>query len=189
MPSPADSRSRPRGHTLIEALVVLGLIATLLSLALPGWREHLARRRVEAAAAVLQADLAELRSAAIARDTGLRMTFRSGTQGSCWLLHEGDAAPCDCPPDTQGEPAPRCHDGARLLQARSWLPDELRVSANINSLRIDPRLGSISPSGSVDLRATGLQPMRLVISVLGRVRACSVATDPSLPGWRGLAPC
>lgn len=182
-------RSPPDGHTLIEALIVLGLIAVLLTFALPGWTEHLARRRVEAAAAMLQADLAELRSAAIARDSGLRMTFRNAASVSCYLLHDGDATLCTCLPDEQGEPVPRCADGARLLQARTWRSADLVVQANVTSLRADPRIGSISPTGSVDLRAPGLQPMRLVINLLGRVRQCSVATEPALPGWRGLSPC
>lgn len=172
-----------------EALVVLALIAILLSTALPGWTEHLARRRVEAASALLQADLAELRSTAVARDTGLRMTFRNNSQGSCYLMHDGDAALCSCLPDEQGELKPLCVDGARLLQARIWRVEDLTVQANITSLRADPRVGGVSPSGSVELKAPGLQPMRLVINLLGRVRLCSVLTDPSLSGWRGLTSC
>ncbi len=187
---PAHPSGRcPIGHTLLEALVVLLLIGILLSAVLPGWTEHLARRRVEAASALLQADLAELRSAAIARDTGLRMTFRRHAQGSCYLVHEGDPDLCDCPVDDQAEPAPRCATGAHLLQGRSWRADDLVVQANITSFRADPRVGSISPSGSVELRAPGLQPLRHVVNLLGRVRLCSVATDAALPGWRGLTSC
>lgn len=190
-----DRQRSCSGLTLIEALIVLLLIGVLLAVAVPAWSEHLARRRVEAAAALLQADLAELRSAAVARDTGLRLTFRNSPQASCYLLHDGDAALCTCPIDEQGEPAPACADGARLLKARTWPARDLIVQANITSLRTDPRIGNVSPSGSVELRAPGLQPMRLVINLLGRVRLCSVASDegmpasPALPGWRGLSPC
>lgn len=190
LPRPAHpSGRRPIGHTLLEALVVLLLIGILLSAVLPGWTEHLARRRVEAASALLQADLAELRGAAVARDTGLRMTFRRHAQGSCYLVHDGDPDLCDCPSDEQGEPVPRCTLGAHLLQGRSWRADDLIVQANVASFRADPRVGGISPSGSVELRAAGLQPLRHVVNLLGRVRLCSVATDAALPGWRGLTSC
>ncbi|RZS58717.1 prepilin-type N-terminal cleavage/methylation domain-containing protein [Sphaerotilus mobilis] len=177
------------GHTLLEALVVLVLIGVLLSAVLPGWTEYLARRRVEAASSQLQADLAELRHTAVARDTGLRMTFRHSAEGSCYLMHNGDAALCDCQPDGQGELIPRCTDGAHLLLARVWRADDLVLRANITSLRADPRQGGVSPSGSIELRAAGLQPLRHVVNLLGRVRLCSVVSDPTLPGWRGLSTC
>ncbi len=179
----------PHGLTLIEALLVLVLIGVLLGTLLPGWTEHLARRRVEAASAQLQADLEQLRSGAVARDLGLRMTFRSSAAGSCYLIHEGDAALCSCPADAHGGLVPQCADGARLLNARAWRPDELVVQANIASLRADPRLGGISPSGSVELRAPGLPSLRHVVNLLGRLRLCSVVTDPANTGWRGVSAC
>ncbi|MDP4300075.1 GspH/FimT family protein [Leptothrix discophora] len=179
-----------RGHTLIEALLVLAVIGLLLGALRPGWQEHLARRRVEAASAQLQADLDLLRAAAIAQNEGLRLTFRSSAAGSCYLLHSGEADRCACDADGQGVLMPRCEHGARLLQARTWRPTELTLQANISSLRVDPRQGSVSPSGSIELRGPGLPALRHVVNLLGRVRLCSVTGgDPSLPRWRGVVSC
>jgi type IV fimbrial biogenesis protein FimT len=190
LPTEHVRRQTRRGHTLPEALVVLVVIGLTLVTLLPGWSEHLARRRIEAASAQLQADLELLRATAIAQDEGLRMTFRSDAAGSCYLMHSGEADRCTCEADARGRPQPRCEADVRLLQARSWRPAELMLQANVTSLRVDPRQGNVSPSGSIDLRAPGLPALRHVFNLLGRMRLCSVTGgEPSMPRWRGVQPC
>ncbi|MGY0193560.1 hypothetical protein ACWA7J_00645 [Leptothrix sp. BB-4] len=186
---PPPARSPACGHTLIESLFVLALVAVLLKTLLPSWTEHQARRRVEAASAQLLADLELLRASALAGDEVLRVSFHSGVDGSCWLLHSGEPAQCSCSSLVNGRPTPQCTTGARLLQARSWSNRDLLMRANIASLRVDPRLGNMSPSGSIELSAAGLPPLRHVVNLLGRVRLCSVVADPVSPRWPGVGAC
>jgi type IV fimbrial biogenesis protein FimT len=70
-----------RGVTLIEVMVVLGIAAILLAFAVPGFREFVARNRLDGASQDLLASLQLARSEATRR--GAQVTMRlAGTAGS-----------------------------------------------------------------------------------------------------------
>lgn len=74
-------RSSQRGVTLMEVMIVLGIVALLLALAVPGLREFVARNRLDSAAQDLMASLQFARSEATRR--GAQITLRlNGTAGS-----------------------------------------------------------------------------------------------------------
>lgn len=66
------------GVTLIEALVVVTVMATLAALATPSFGDLLASKRVSGAAAQLVAELQNARSESVLRNTKVRVTFSNG---------------------------------------------------------------------------------------------------------------
>jgi type IV fimbrial biogenesis protein FimT len=67
-------RSRASGFTLIELIVVIAVTAILLSVAVPSFKEMLARRKLEGAANELSADLQYARSQSVSRNADVLLT-------------------------------------------------------------------------------------------------------------------
>lgn len=172
-------RPLSRGLTLAELLVTLALAALLLSLAQPSFERWLQRRHLLGASAQLQADVQLLRASAVARHRLLRLTFHDTGTGMCYLLHSGEADDCQCHADAARTPQVACAPGTELLRAQ-LLPAERRIvlQSNVASLRVDPRHGTFTPTGSIDLvSADGRASLRHVVNILGRVRLCSPGRD------------
>jgi type IV fimbrial biogenesis protein FimT len=74
-------RSAQRGVTLMEVMIVLAIVALLLAIGVPAFREFVARNRLDGAAQDLLASLQFARSEATRR--GVQVTLRlAGTAGS-----------------------------------------------------------------------------------------------------------
>lgn len=173
--SPAESR----GLGLVEALIVVALTAILVTLALPSWQGWLQRRHLEGQSARFLADVQLLRQAAATRRMAWRLSLVSESGvGSGWALHSGDAGSCRWR-DGQLE----CDSGVQLL-ASHWLPasEPVAVQANVASMRVDPRQGTLTPTGSWELVGRDGQRLRHVVNLLGRVRVCTPAAPmPGVP--------
>lgn len=175
-----------RGLTLVELLVVLALAAIILysaTLSFSGW---LQRQHLLGVSAQFNADLQWLRSAAVLRHRILRLSFQDTDAGMCYLIHSGDAGACRCSPDPRAEPLVACDDGTELLRA-ALVPASrrIRLRSNVASLRIDPRHGTFTPTGSIEVSTTdGSSTLRHIVNILGRVRTCT--PGPRFPGY---SPC
>ena len=174
---------RAHGLTLVELLVVLTLTAILLhsaTLSFSGW---LQRQHLLGVSAQFNADLQWLRSAAVTRHRILRMSFQDTTAGTCYLVHSGDADACRCNADARAEPDVACAEGTELLRA-ALVPASrrIRLRSNVTSLRVDPRHGTFTPTGSVEVSTLdGSSSLRHVINILGRTRICT--PGPRFPGY------
>jgi type IV fimbrial biogenesis protein FimT len=159
---------------LVEALVVMSIGALLLGQALPALSSFLGRRQLEGLSMQLQADMHEWRARSVASGQGLRLSLPTApTGGSCYVVHTGDADACACSDAGQA----LCQSGTLLLRS-VFIPDTTRVqlSANVKSLRVDPRQGTVSPAGSLDLSSNdGSVRLRHVVNIMGRVRLCMAA--------------
>jgi type IV fimbrial biogenesis protein FimT len=159
---------------LVEALVVMSIGALLLGQALPALSSFLSRRQLEGLSMQLQADMHEWRARSGASGQGLRLSLHAApTGGSCYVVHTGDADACACSDAGQAT----CQSGTLLLRS-VFIPDTTRVqlSANVKSLRVDPRQGTVSPAGSFDLSSNdGSVRLRHVVNIMGRVRLCMAA--------------
>jgi type IV fimbrial biogenesis protein FimT len=172
-----------RGLTLVELLVVLTVTAVLLHAATLSFSTWLQRQHLLGISAQFNADLQALRAAAVTRHRTLRMSFQDTPAGMCYLLHSGDADACRCSADPQSEPLVSCVAGTELLRA-ALVPTSRRIQlrSNVASLRIDPRHGTVTPTGSIDVAATdGSSALRHVVNILGRVRTC--APGPQFTGY------
>ena len=94
-------RSR-RGLTIIELMVVVGVVAVLAALAAPSLRDFMARQRVAAINAELVTDLQFARSEAVSRNRDVYVTFRTDDRAgqppmTCYTVHtRGTVGNCDC---------------------------------------------------------------------------------------------
>jgi type IV fimbrial biogenesis protein FimT len=151
-------------------MVCVAVLAVLLTVAVPSMQGVLARRQLEGLSAQFVADLQFARSAAVARADKLRLRVHALDGASCYLVHTGPANACAC---TAG-PATSCSGGAQVLRVVHLNADErLSVRANVGSMLIDPRQGTVSPTGSIDITASDGSSLRHVVNILGRVRLCA----------------
>lgn len=91
------SMHRRRGVTLVEILVVLGIIGIILAVAAPSMADLMARRRVEMVAAELATNMAYARSEAAIRPTDVFVSFGRDSAGSCYTIALwGNKGGCDC---------------------------------------------------------------------------------------------
>jgi len=179
---PPRRRTGAGGWSLTELLVVMTVSSLLLVVSLPSFEQFVQRRRLDGLSAQLISDLQFLRSSTVARHIGLRLRLQENTGGSCYLIHSGATDACSCSADGLAQ----CQPGAELLRL-VFVPasSRLAVQGNVSSMRVDPRLGTISPAGSIELHnASGSIGLRHVVNILGRVRLCASAGD-----WAGVPAC
>ncbi len=169
-----------RGVTLIETAVATTLVAIAVSTAAPSFQGLVARKRLEGVAAQLATDLQSVRTAAVARNEPVRLSFHADAAGSCYVIHTGAKAQCSC-----AGPAPAaCVGGAEQIKT-VWLPasQQVAVQASASSILFDPLHGTSTPTGTA--RVTGTPgAIHHVVNIMGRVRSCS--PEGALPGYR---PC
>lgn len=176
------NRQAQRGLTMIETSVTLAISTILATSSIPGFGELLERRQIEGVAAELASDLQFVRSEAVARNEGVRISFSTLPGGaSCYVIHTGAASACAC---AAGGP-PVCTGAAEPIKA---VPAPARgkvlVQAKVASMLYDPVRGTTSPTNSIGIAAADGPGLRHVVNILGRVRTCS-------PGgaMRGYKPC
>jgi len=168
-----------RGFTLIEALVVVALVALLLSFALPAGSLWLQRQRLGHAAELLLSDLHLARSEAVhgARNILLRITETAA--GTCYVIHSGPVNGCLCA--LAGPPS--CLADAQALKQAQWprrsgYPNLL---SNVPTLLFSGRQGTVSLAATLRMATQGIGEVTHVVSITGRIRSC--AADGSFMRW------
>ena len=163
------TRAAVRGWTLVEILAMLAMVGILAAAALPSFARMLVRRHLEGVAGQVSADLQYLRSEAIARNAAVRMRFIATPAGTCYVIHTGADQDCSCDAS-----AASCQSGVVALRSAGFAAESpVQVLANVESIRVDPRHGTVSPTGTVRVVAPDGTAVHHVVSVLGRVRTCS----------------
>jgi type IV fimbrial biogenesis protein FimT len=171
--------TRQRGITLIETCMVLAVSTVLATTAAPGMQDLIAARRLDNAVSQLANDIHLTRTAAVARNQAIRLSFLPHAGGSCYVIHTGNAGDCVC---NASGPAV-CTGSAREIKTVSMAStDQVSVVPNVGSVLFDPMHGTSTPTGTVRVVGAGGHEVRHVINVMGRVRTCSPA--PALPGYR-----
>jgi type IV fimbrial biogenesis protein FimT len=106
-------RSRTaQGFTLVELLVVAAVVALILTLAAPSFRQFILLQRLKSINAQVVTDLQWARSEAVSRGQPVRVRFQSTSQGtrsdlSCYIIYidtvlntngaaQFSTPPCDC---------------------------------------------------------------------------------------------
>jgi prepilin-type N-terminal cleavage/methylation domain-containing protein len=92
-----------RGFTLIEAVVVMAVLAIILAAAVPSYSSYTARQRLRHAAELLELDLRRARELSVNENRNIHVSFHSGPQW-CWGTSRQSA--CDC-----STGLPRCELG------------------------------------------------------------------------------
>jgi len=169
---------RHGGFTLVEAMVVVAVLAIVAASAAPGLAQLLDTRRLNAAAHALATDLQLARTDAVARDRVLRLGVQSSGSATCWVLHTGLAGACTCI-----GAATVCAVGeAEIRSARFVAADRLRVEGNVASIAFDPLHGTVTPAGTLRVVGADGRAVHHVVNAMGRARTCSPGGQ--VPGHR-----
>jgi type IV fimbrial biogenesis protein FimT len=170
------------GVSLIEGCMACLALGILLAAALPQLRQLQQRLQLQGIAQTLYTDLQEARSLAVLGAGAVHLRFSQHPQGSCYVVHSGKAGDCIC--SDQGQAI--CLQGAQILKLQ-WLPSGSGfggLRANVSQMSFQPRQGSVTSTGSIDIIGPDQQSIRHIVSIAGRVRSCA----PAAPVGR-LPPC
>jgi type IV fimbrial biogenesis protein FimT len=170
-----ESRNGQHGLTLVEAGVVVAIVAAAATAAVPGLQRLIEHRRLDAAATRLAADLQLARNEAIARNRVVRVS-RDET-AVCYLLHTGAAGSCRCSAD--GTAA--CDAGSSLIRSAA-VSHRITLQSNTTAIAFDPLHGTVTPTATWRVTAADGRAIHHVVNVMGRVRSCS--PEAAVPGYR-----
>lgn len=174
---PSLQPRRQSGVTLVEASMVLGIVAVMVGVAVPGFDELRASRALDAAAAQVRTDVQLARSTAVALSQPVRLRVLSNAAGSCYVLHTGATGSCTCSPDG----TTTCAGPSEPLRAAAVAKSHgLTLSANVGSMTFEPIQGTVTPTGTLTLGNHHGDQLKVVVNVMGRARTCRSAGQ--LPG-------
>lgn len=170
-----------RGITLIECCAVLTILGLVAGSAVPAFRAVMERRELEGRAVELATDLQWLRSEVVARNRTLRLSFKRGLEGTCYVVHTGASGDCEC----LLEGPAVCSAGSESMKS-VFLPAArpIRLESNVGSMVYDPLHGTTTVGATLRLVDTRGRSIRHVVNILGRVRSCSPSGE--VPGYK---PC
>ena len=186
-----------RGVSLIEVMVVVGVLASLVSVAAPSLADMLNRRRVVAVAAELSTDLAFARSEVALRPgpaSNVTIYFRQTPSMSCYTMaYLGGVGSCDC---TSG-PGNACSGNGPNSQVpeikTTQVPSSIGVTvvAPVTVTRVGPisQVGftwpqlTASPANfAVTVTGSRGSSLRVRLNGMGRVETCS--PDGTFTGYK-----
>jgi type IV fimbrial biogenesis protein FimT len=172
-----------RGLTLIELSTALSIVAVTATTAISGFGDLLQKRRTEGLAAEIASDLQFVRTEAVMRNQGVRISFGSDAEGArCYVIHTGAADACSCLGNAPTGPA-TCEPGVAEIKTVRLSTGGTQLRANVASMLYDPR-GTVSPTATLQVRDAQGRQLNQVVNLLGRVRTCAVGG-----GWAGYRPC
>ncbi|MFN5049837.1 GspH/FimT family protein [Roseateles sp.] len=157
-------------------------IGVLLAAALPQFRQLQQRQHLQGIAQMLYTDLQAARSQAVLGAGAVHLRISQHLQGSCYVLHTGKAGDCAC--SDQGQAI--CAQAEQLIKLQ-WLPPSRgfnSLQANVAQMSFQPRQGSVTSTGSIDIVGADRKSIRHIVSIAGRVRSCAPAAPVG-----GLPPC
>ena len=168
-----------RGVSLVEACIVLAVSAILASTAAPGMQALIDTRRLDGAATQLATDIQFVRTEAVARNLPVRLSFHVTPDGSCYVVHTGNAVQCDC---VAAGPAQCTGSAQQIKTVRVPTTDHVSVQPNVSSMLVDPLHGTITPTGTLRVVGADGRAVHHVVNIMGRVRSCSPLA--AMPGYR-----
>ncbi len=179
MKKPNPQRQRQRGITLVETCAVISIVSILSAAATPNLQGLIDSRRLDGAATQLASDIQFVRSEAVARNLPVRLSFYPSAEGSCYVVHTGNAEQCAC--DTGG-PATCSGDARQIKTVALTAADRVSLQTSADSVLFDPLHGTSTPTGTLRLIGQQGRAVHHVINVMGRVRSCS--PQGAMPGYR-----
>lgn len=178
MNSTANTARLQTGFSLVESSIALAITSLALAAGLPGFEAAKERRHLDGVAAQLETDLHFARSAAVARQSNLRLSFRQSGSGACYVVHTGAAGTCTC----EADGPPVCTAGASAVRSvRFATTGPVQLSSNVGAMVFDADKGTVSPTGTITLAGQGGHSVKVVVNIMGRTRTC--APTAGLPGY------
>ena len=182
------------GSSIVELTSVVAIVAVLVSSAVPAVEGYYDKKRLIAAAEMVYSQLQKARSEAIARSEDVYVQFNVD-DGQDWSL--GLSTNTGCNPDHTLDDSNPCFltvddgdevagDGDRVLQTETSKDfPGIRmagVTFNSDSAKFDYVRGT-GKAGSVKLESAGGYRLKVITSLIGRVRLCSPSGDAHVAGY------
>ncbi len=172
--------SGQQGFTLIEAMIVVAVIAVLLAVVVPSFNDFFDKNRLKRASEEMYGLIMKAKAETVTRDRGLSVSVDSGT----WCAGYAVAANCDCSladPDAVGACAVPVA-GVNVLQAIDGTSfTGVAIAADFdttfNSIRGTANNGTISLSA-------GNWALNVMVSTRGRIRVCAPDANRTM-GYSG----
>lgn len=158
---------RHDGFSLIEAMVVVAVIAILATVAAPSYIELIGKQRLKGAASVLYGDLQYARSEAVQRNTPVTVTFDTSVTPWCYIIHTGTTCTCGA--------SGSCTGSAVNLKNVSGADSSgvtMALSTGVTEIAFEPRQGTATP-GIITFTGINSLQVQNQVNLLGRVRLCS----------------
>jgi type IV fimbrial biogenesis protein FimT len=100
----AQGAAARTGFTLVELLIVVAVLAVILTLAAPSFRDMIEMQRLRGTSAQLTTDIQFARSEAASRQENVAVTYKTVSTMTCYIVHtkprtttgQLDPALCDC---------------------------------------------------------------------------------------------
>ena len=170
------------GFTLLEAAVVMAVLAVIMTVAVPNYRSHLQRQQLREAANSLLVDLRNAREMSVSQRTPMFVSFHLGPNW-CWGVSQG--MPCDCGPTVAGsakavDPATGRPKACSLTRHKgSEFPDVSMDGAT--DAKFEPTLGQAPQHGSTTFSSGRGQKLQVDLNAMGRAQVCGPATSSATP--------
>ncbi len=182
------------GSSIVELTSVVAIVAVLVSSAVPAVEGYYDKKRLIAAAEMVYSQLQKARSEAIARSEDVYVQFNTDG-GENWAV--GLSTSTGCNPDHLLNDSNPCfmtvddgdgvsNEADRVLQTESsqHYPGirMAGVTFNSDSAKFDYVRGT-GKAGSVKLESAGGYRLKVVTSLIGRIRMCSPSGDTHITGY------
>ena len=178
---------RHAGFTIIELTIVLAIMALLMAIGMPGFKEWIENTHIRSAAESVQSGMNLARAEAVRRNTAIELRLDAGTTTG-WVVGCPIVVPpvATCPEVIQVRTSA---DGSssRTMVTVSGTGDTDRIFRFNNLGRMTKPVPNAGTSVNVDLDTTSLvaarsRDLRLIVDIGGGVRMCdpsvSTAGDP-----------
>jgi prepilin-type N-terminal cleavage/methylation domain-containing protein len=163
--------STNKGFTIIELMIVVGVLAILMSLALPSYRTLIEKRQVTSGAQQFAAFISSAKMEAVMRHQDVRLSRTVADDGS-WCVGfasyaentaSDDADGCDC---TIVDPTA---DGACTVKNLDGSRPELRVFDDVRFNAIAKLNGVDVAGASASTKVVSFDPIRGMLNIDGQI--------------------
>jgi len=170
-----------QGFTLVEAMIVVAIIAVLLAVAVPSFSDFFEKNRLKRAAEEVYGLIAKAKAETVVRNMDLSVSVDT-TQ---WCAGYAAVAACVCDPDSTvtctvpvaGTAVTEVIDGADLKEKGVTITENFTgTGPTFNSVR------GTAGAGTIGLSA-GEWDLNVVVSPQGRVKICAPCSSKASMGY------
>jgi len=163
-------KRKSQGYTLVEMLVVLGMVGVLAAAGIPSFSDSIARKRVTGATEGIYGLLLQTKASGPIRDTN--MSFNTNAGATPWCAGYSATADCDCTITTSCVVNVAGTNVTQVLNGTAFngviIAENFATGGGTTFSRVR---GNASQAGTVAV-SSGNWQLNIVISTDGRTRVC-----------------